>query len=96
MQSYLLQCQQATYPLLSFPTTIHQQLPLVTDSADEPDSDMDDIASPVPTLPDQPTESTKASSSLAQDEPRTQKEIQDHVRHKPRTRPLSKERQDMT
>jgi hypothetical protein len=69
---------------------------MITDSEEEPDSDMDDMTSPVPTLPDQPTKSTKTSSSLAQDEPRTQKEIQDYVRHKPRTRPLSKERQDMT
>jgi len=97
MKSYLLHCQQATYPVLSFPTTIHQKLPMVTDSEDEPDSDMDDTASPAPILQDQPTESTKTSSSSpAQEEPHTQKEIQDHVRPKPiRTRPLSKERQDM-
>jgi hypothetical protein len=55
MQSYLLQCQQATYPLLSFPTTIHKKLLTVTDSEDEPASDMDDMPSPIPTLPDQPT-----------------------------------------
>jgi hypothetical protein len=90
MLSYLLHCQQATCPLISFPATIHQKLPTVTDSEEEPTSDMDDMPSPIPALLDPPTESTKTSSP--QDEPCTQMEVQDHVRYKPRTRPLSKER----
>jgi hypothetical protein len=64
--SYLHICQQATCPLLSFPATIHQKLPTVTDSEEEPTSDRDDTP-----LLDQPTESTKTSSP--QVEPCTQK-----------------------
>jgi hypothetical protein len=59
MLSYLHHCQQATCPLISFPATIHQKLPTVTDSEEEPTSDMEDTPSPIPALSDQPTESTK-------------------------------------
>jgi len=69
---------------------------MVSDSEDDPDSDLDNLASPELTLQDQPTESTTTSSSSpAQEEPRTQKEIQDHTRPKTRAGPFSKERQDM-
>jgi hypothetical protein len=69
---------------------------MVTDSEDDPDSDLDNLASPELTLQDQPTESTTTSSSSpAQEEPRTQQEIQDHTRPKTRAGPFSKERQDM-
>jgi hypothetical protein len=69
---------------------------MVSDSEDDPDSDLDNLASPELTLQDQPTESTTTSSSSpAQEEPRTQQEIQDHTRPKTRAGPFSKERQDM-
>jgi len=62
MQSYLHICQKATCPLISFPTTIHQQLPTVTDSEEEQTSDKGDTPSPTHPLVDEPTESTKTSS----------------------------------
>jgi transposase InsO family protein len=92
MLSYLHICQQATCPIISFPTTIYQELPTVTDSEEELTSDRDDKPSPMHPLLDRPTESTKTSSP--QVEPCTQREVQHHARYEPRTRPLSKERQD--
>jgi len=91
IQSHLLQCQQATCPLLSSPTTIHQKFPIVTDSEDDSDSDMEDLASPDTTLQDQPTESTKTLSTQKEPTP-TQREIQDHIRPKPRAAPFCQER----
>ncbi len=54
MLSYLHICQKATCPLISFPTTIHQELPTVTDSEEEPTSDRADTPSPMHPLLDQP------------------------------------------
>jgi transposase InsO family protein len=83
MQSYLHICRKATCPLLGFPTTIHQQLPTVTDSEEEQPSDKVDTPSPMHPLVDQPTESTKTPSP--QGEPGTQREEQRHTRHNPTT-----------
>ena len=83
MQSYLHICQKATCPLLSFPTTIHQQLPTVTDSEEEQPSDKDDAPSPMRHLVGQPTESTETLSP--QGEPGTQREEQRHTRYNPTT-----------
>ena len=82
MRSYLHICQQATCPLLSFPTTIHQQLPTVTDSEEEQPYAKDDTP-----LLDQPTESTKTSSPQGEPfiqkvEPYTPREVQHHARQR--------------
>jgi hypothetical protein len=72
IQSFLHTCQHtvATYPLLCFPSTTssHVQIPVVSDSEDDPDQSLTQdspstTVAPTTHMSDQPTESTKINTS---------------------------------